>query len=279
MRQQSLLLTATGHYPTLTKFNKPWDFAIVDDVFSNKVINYFIEKTRTPINAKHAIERVVMNQLAKENKQDYTPPPPMVDGNYWNFVDYGKTNRGRKFELFLTIKDPIVQQAIKELDSKVDFSSFLPNYDKEKLFYKIGIAKCESGYKYPIHTDDKAKLLSIVVYLDPIHSSGTVLTDRTGNVHHVAMWRPNRAFIFQRSQNTLHYYNNTLQLDRHTLNIYITDHETTFTVTPTGGFPKDRIKQDLGDIFLSKEDASGLNTPYAKGSSAVSNVGAPPKVK
>ena len=58
------------------------------------------------------------------------------------------------------------------------------------------------NYKFPIHSDTPNKLLSCVVYLDPLENNGTFLyADKKGNGKKEIKWKKNRALFFSRKEN------------------------------------------------------------------------------
>ncbi len=64
------------------------------------------------------------------------------------------------------------------------------------------------NYKFPIHSDTPNKILSCVVYLDPLKNNGTFLyEDKEGNGKQEIEWKRNRALFFSRKENgTWHSY-------------------------------------------------------------------------
>ena len=58
------------------------------------------------------------------------------------------------------------------------------------------------NYKFPIHSDTPNKLLSCVVYLEPLKNNGTFLyADKKGNGKIEIEWKKNRALFFSRKEN------------------------------------------------------------------------------
>lgn len=98
-------------------------------------------------------------------------------------------------------------------------------------YYNIcDLVRCDPGYVYSPHRDHKDKLISIVVYLDPEDGDGTVL--RTNNQDVVVKWRQNRAVVFENAKHGNHWYRNTTNKYRYSLNIYITKEPGLFNVDP-----------------------------------------------
>ena len=62
-------------------------------------------------------------------------------------------------------------------------------------------------YVFPIHSDSRDKLLSVVIYIAPEVNEGTWLyEDKSGKNPKQVEWIPNRAFVFSRNDNTWHSY-------------------------------------------------------------------------
>jgi len=77
----------------------------------------------------------------------------------------------------------------------------------KKLYYdytELHLVQTGTEFSFPIHHDLRKKLLSVVVYLDPPKSSGTNLFKNKNQKlpSKVVDWRPNRALLFCRRENT-----------------------------------------------------------------------------
>ena len=74
-------------------------------------------------------------------------------------------------------------------------------------YFKYDLVATLPDYVHSKHVDIEDKLLSVVVYLAPDLSLGTLLYDRAGtSVEHIVGWRVNRAFVFSRTDYTFHQY-------------------------------------------------------------------------
>jgi len=92
--------------------------------------------------------------------------------------------------------------------------------EKVKFYKKYVCAIITTGanYRFHIHNDIPQKLLSTVVYLQPDNSTGTFLyDDAEGTNCREISWRPNRALIFSRNDNTWHSYRGDDKKTRKTL--------------------------------------------------------------
>lgn len=90
------------------------------------------------------------------------------------------------------------------------------------------LVRCDPGYCYPPHRDHELKMISIVVYLDDI-GDATLLKTENQNV--LVKWRKNRAVVFENAKHGIHWYKNTTNKYRYSLNIYITKEPVAFIVT------------------------------------------------
>lgn len=76
--------------------------------------------------------------------------------------------------------------------------------EKEKLYdySEFDLNLTGKNYKFPIHSDTPNKLLSCVVYLEPLKNNGTFLyADKKGNGKIEIEWKKNRALFFSRKEN------------------------------------------------------------------------------
>ncbi len=62
-------------------------------------------------------------------------------------------------------------------------------------------------HTYPIHNDQITKVLSTVIYINPLNNTGTFIYDDNKNNQQEIGWKENRAFIFSRKdKSTWHSY-------------------------------------------------------------------------
>ena len=82
-----------------------------------------------------------------------------------------------------------------------------PEKVKEYTWTNLAINLVGPHHEFDIHTDHENKLLSVVVYLLPETSTGTFCySDCQGNNAQEVPWKPNRAFIFSRTDSSWHNY-------------------------------------------------------------------------
>ena len=92
---------------------------------------------------------------------------------------------------------------------------------KKGLVDHIDLRLAQTGpeAEYPVHEDSLGKILSIVVYLTPEHSTGTLLhrSENDGDPIEIE-WRQNRAFVFSRNpKSSWHSYKGDSKGTRRTL--------------------------------------------------------------
>jgi len=74
-------------------------------------------------------------------------------------------------------------------------------------YTELNVVNNGKDYIFPIHSDSRDKLLSVVIYIAPEKNEGTWLyEDKTGKNPQQVEWKPNRAFIFSRTDHTWHSY-------------------------------------------------------------------------
>jgi hypothetical protein len=83
----------------------------------------------------------------------------------------------------------------------------------------ISIVKTGKDFKFPIHDDTPDKLLSGVIYLDPIKNCGTKFySSKDGKEEEMIEWKKNRAVFFSRiERETWHAYEGNNQEERKVL--------------------------------------------------------------
>lgn len=180
-----------GHYTTLTKFVTPWEFYIQDNFLSHDVCN-------------------LLNGL-KSFEELYT----FVDNSMLTAV--GKKSPIKKSIPLYKNKD-ITQQIERTIKHKLQPLLI------DNLYVQPDLVCCEPGYVYQTHKDHPDKYISIVVFLHPRKGNGTILLDDNKQLYNVG-WKVNRALIFQNDTHGEHYYVNSTEHNRYTLNIYITKHK------------------------------------------------------
>jgi hypothetical protein len=92
--------------------------------------------------------------------------------------------------------------------------------DKVDKVHYMELNVVESGphFQFPIHPDSLDKLLSCVIYLQPVNNNGTILySSNEGADAHMAEWKQNRCVIFSRTDKTWHSYGGDSINSRRTL--------------------------------------------------------------
>ena len=101
---------------------------------------------------------------------------------------------------------------------KTNFPKHRP-YESLKSVAEVNI--CTDGFMYPIHDEAIYKILSVVVYIAPLYSSGTFLFNSSKQLQKQITWKPNRAFIFAGLPNiTWHSYGHWDSTTRVTINYF-----------------------------------------------------------
>jgi hypothetical protein len=85
-----------------------------------------------------------------------------------------------------------------------------PELKESYTFSDIAVVAIRGNRKFPIHTDLPNKSLSVVVYISPEDNTGTILyRDKKGKDKYTVEWKPNRALLFSRTNNSWHSYNSS----------------------------------------------------------------------
>jgi hypothetical protein len=108
---------------------------------------------------------------------------------------------------------PLSEENIKNIsDTYHDYMiNCLKELAPEKLqhywYTELNVVNNGKDYLFPIHSDSRDKLLSVVIYISPEKNEGTWLyEDKNGKNAKQVDWKTNRAFIFSRTDNTWHSY-------------------------------------------------------------------------
>jgi len=191
---------AAGQYDQLTRFDHPWPFYVVDN---------FLD----PVSLKDLI------YLSKQNNLTFV--------DCWDnkaILSVEDKTLPAKRSLLLNQFNNLSNSIKKSIDNHL--SNILP----AKHFYIPDLIVCDPGYKYGPHKDHPDKKITIVVFVHPTMSDATILR-HSGNSYSLK-WRVNRALIFKQEEHGIHYYINSTQYPRVTLNVYITtDSPMPFQVT------------------------------------------------
>jgi len=82
-----------------------------------------------------------------------------------------------------------------------------PEKLQQYQYTELNVVNNGRDYVFPIHSDSKDKLLSVVIYISPETNEGTWLyEDKSGKNPQQIEWKPNRAFAFSRNDHTWHSY-------------------------------------------------------------------------
>lgn len=169
------LLPPDSFYSKVQYFHFPWPYLVVDDFLPNHLLTQLNDLEIDPVSADSF--RVHKNYLSKTGKLNLTVIPP---------------------KLALSIHAACFPTLISCL-------SFL-NPAKVSLYdyTELHLVQTGSSFQFPIHHDLRAKLLSVVVYLAPLNSSGTHLYSQRHkqSLARVIDWKVNRSLIFSRIENT-----------------------------------------------------------------------------
>ena len=108
---------------------------------------------------------------------------------------------------------PLSEDDIREIHNSYhdQMIQWLKELAPEKLqhywYTELNVVNNGKDFVFPIHSDSRDKLLSVVIYIAPDINEGTWLyEDKSGKNPKQIEWIPNRAFVFSRNDNTWHSY-------------------------------------------------------------------------
>ena len=82
-----------------------------------------------------------------------------------------------------------------------------PEKEQYYKYTELNVVNNGKDFTFPIHSDSRDKLLSVVIYIAPKINEGTWLyDDKSGTNPRQIEWKQNRAFGFSRNDNTWHSY-------------------------------------------------------------------------
>ena len=74
---------------------------------------------------------------------------------------------------------------------------------------------------FSIHDEVSHKVFSVITFIEPEHSIGTILFDQEKNLNKIITWKPNRAVVFAPIDNvTWHSFGNWEETDRYTVDFF-----------------------------------------------------------
>lgn len=163
---------------------EPWPHLVIDNFYDNETWNYVCNKKALFNNHK--------------NKAIVRP--------------YGIS--------FSHIEDPILASYFSE-KLPVDFlAKKFPNHrDFDELNLDISLKVLNLPKLFPLHDDaDNTQTFSLITYIEPDHSVGTILFDKDKNLNKIVTWKPNRAVIFASVPDiSWHTAGNWEELDRYSI--------------------------------------------------------------
>ena len=123
---------------------------------------------------------------------------------------------------FQNIDDSILNSYFSKnltIDFLVDKFPNHRNFDE--LFPVVHLKVSRLPKLFGIHDEVASKVFSVITFIEPEHSVGTILFDENKNLNKVITWKPNRAVIFAPIDNvSWHSYGNSDPSDRYTVDFF-----------------------------------------------------------
>lgn len=163
---------------------RPWPHLVIDNFYDDETWAYICDKKS--LFSKHKKSAIVRN--------------------------YGIS--------FSHIEDPVIKSYILE-KLPIDFlvSKFPNHRDFSNLKLDLSLKILNLPKQFPMHDDsDGTQTFSLITYIEPEHSVGTILYDKDKNLNKVVTWKPNRAVIFASVPDiSLHSAGNWEESDRYSV--------------------------------------------------------------
>ncbi len=115
------------------------------------------------------------------------------------FSKHKKSANVRNYGIsFSHIEDPVIESYLLEkLPTDFLVSKFHNHRDFTKFKLDLSLKILNLPKQFPMHDDaDKTQTFSLISYIEPEHSVGTILFDKDKNLNKIVTWKPNRAVIF-----------------------------------------------------------------------------------
>jgi len=186
----------------------PWQHAILDNFLNGDTLNDILEFWETlPKNARW--EGTVFRQAFDKEG---------------NFIDLWFTQSFIK-KLTDVMEPKLVNKIYEEVSLKVRSVGTLleAELDDEDAFV-VDIQYINRHTSYPFHIDANDKLLTLITFLYPDKSVGTLVgndKDALKTGYREIEWKPNRALVFKPDETTWHAFRSNGRNRRMTLNINI----------------------------------------------------------
>ena len=95
------------------------------------------------------------------------------------------------------VKDKILLDYFDNIFTEEYIKTNFPEHRPFKYLESVAeVNLATKDFYYGLHDEAIYKILSVVVYLAPQHSSGTFLFNQSQQLKKQITWKPNRAFIF-----------------------------------------------------------------------------------
>lgn len=187
-----------------------WKHLIIDDFLSKEHFDYCVNTFDTTLE-----DPAVLNKSIRNNKKNaVTHTYGLKNGGVKQISEFSGNIKTDKFcektllEMHNTYT-PKLLEILKELAPEK-----VKDYHCSLMIFTLS----PKDSRYGLHTDNKDKLLSTVIYLKPENNTGTILYEHKEDKHpQTVEWKQNRALIFSRTDETWHAYKGDGINDRYAL--------------------------------------------------------------
>lgn len=133
-----------------------------------------------------------------------------------------------KFDYILENFSEVLPHTVKCIKSNIISEENLKGFPHHRAYknlkLKTQVIVCLNDVEYRIHDETRDKILSVVTYITPEKSIGTLIYDKNKQFVKEVEWKPNRTLIFAGIENTTwHNYKSEKGNYRITLNSFLID--------------------------------------------------------
>lgn len=167
---------------------EPWPHIVIDNFLDDSLYNKIVEEV---------LSSSLYSKVLDENK--------IIAGNVFdtdgNIIKNNRLAEVLDFDTILTLYEDYYPKCMDIL------KLLSPEKINMVKHFDVSVTVCGKNYTTEsVHVDHIEKMLSVVVYLHPDNSFGTILFTHPDGNGIMTEWKENRAMAFSRENNTWHSY-------------------------------------------------------------------------
>ena len=159
-------------------YTKPWKHEVIDNFFDDDTLQYCEEHLQSLLKKKKPF-------CAKQHI----------------------SQSGRKNKKLFGINNKKILSHFDNIFTEEYLITNFPDHRSYKLLKSVAEYNIVTDdFFYGLHEESKSKILSVIVYLSPKFSIGTLLFNQSKEFKKQIIWEPNRALVFAGNKGTWHSY-------------------------------------------------------------------------